>query len=228
MSLSGDMTEVQDENLLAAAVVLRFYEELDGMTISFLIALFDFTRARFGILTNTAPIITEPLVESDDETYLRGCDIFLSAQANTAVQGRGLQNAAFWVGIRQKVRMAFVQQREIHFDLRCFQGSIYKTLAPTEDSSWANRIVLHCAEVLNYCYSSGGPNLIIFEKLLEFSQRWLAEKPNSFLPMYYRAPDFPENEVFPQVWHLDDCHGTSEKKRKRKIKGKEKLVHDAY
>lgn len=30
MSLSGDPTEVQDENLLAAAVILRFYEELDG------------------------------------------------------------------------------------------------------------------------------------------------------------------------------------------------------
>lgn len=30
MSLSGDTREVQDENLLAAAVILRFYEELDG------------------------------------------------------------------------------------------------------------------------------------------------------------------------------------------------------
>lgn len=30
MALSGDETEVQDENLLAAAVILRFYEEIDG------------------------------------------------------------------------------------------------------------------------------------------------------------------------------------------------------
>lgn len=30
MSLSGDATEVQDENLLPTAVILRFYEELDG------------------------------------------------------------------------------------------------------------------------------------------------------------------------------------------------------
>ena len=28
--LSGDSIEVQDENLLAAAVILRFYEEVDG------------------------------------------------------------------------------------------------------------------------------------------------------------------------------------------------------
>ena len=30
MALSGDPLEVQDENLLAASVILRFYEELDG------------------------------------------------------------------------------------------------------------------------------------------------------------------------------------------------------
>lgn len=30
MSLSGDEAEVQDEDLLAAAVILRFYEEIDG------------------------------------------------------------------------------------------------------------------------------------------------------------------------------------------------------
>lgn len=38
MALSGDTTEVQDENLLAAAVILRFYEEYDG--IAFFLALF--------------------------------------------------------------------------------------------------------------------------------------------------------------------------------------------
>lgn len=30
ISLSGDSTEVQDENLLAATVILRFYEEIDS------------------------------------------------------------------------------------------------------------------------------------------------------------------------------------------------------
>ena len=30
MRLSGDSIEVQDENLLAVAVILRFYEEVDG------------------------------------------------------------------------------------------------------------------------------------------------------------------------------------------------------
>lgn len=34
MSLSGDEAEVQDEDLLAAAVILRFYEEIDGGSLS--------------------------------------------------------------------------------------------------------------------------------------------------------------------------------------------------
>lgn len=47
MALSGDASEVQDENLLAAAVILRFYEELDGKTLPFLHVFFSL-RFLFG------------------------------------------------------------------------------------------------------------------------------------------------------------------------------------
>ncbi|KAJ5377960.1 uncharacterized protein N7496_005369 [Penicillium cataractarum] len=107
MSLSGDATEVQDENLLAAAVILRFYEELDAT-----------------------------LVGIDDETYLRGTQVFLEAQASMAVNGQGLQNAAFWVGFRQEFHRAFIKQRPFRFDLSCCRDSKYKTLENADDFTW--------------------------------------------------------------------------------------------
>ena len=39
VSLSGDQREVLDEDLLAAAVILRFYEEVDGKSDNHLIML---------------------------------------------------------------------------------------------------------------------------------------------------------------------------------------------
>ncbi|KAE8333572.1 hypothetical protein BDV39DRAFT_199291 [Aspergillus sergii] len=67
MNLSGNPAEVADENLLAAAVILRFYEEVDS-----------------------------PLIGVDDETYLRGVQVFLDAQGTAAVRDGGLRLAAFW------------------------------------------------------------------------------------------------------------------------------------
>ncbi|KAJ5713221.1 uncharacterized protein N7483_010402 [Penicillium malachiteum] len=143
MALLGDTNEVQDENLLAASVILRFYEELDV-----------------------------PLVGVDDETYLKGTLFFLAAQAKEAVKERGLRNAAFWVGIRQKVHTALITQLPIKLDFSCLTGSIYKTVESTDDSTWANRIVLHCAEILSFCYGDEDHSLHHYIELLEFSEDW--------------------------------------------------------
>ncbi|KAJ5629734.1 hypothetical protein N7528_003391 [Penicillium herquei] len=177
MALSGDTDEVQDENLLAASVILRFYEELDV-----------------------------PLVGADDETYLQGTVFFLAAQANEALKNRGLRNAAFWVGMRQKVHTAFITQSSIRLDFSCFDGSIYKTMESTDDSTWANRIVLLCAEVLSFCYGENGHSLNHYIELLEFSEDWYRYKPPSFSPIYHQAPDSSKQEVFPQIWFMGDCH----------------------
>ncbi|KAJ5107134.1 hypothetical protein N7456_003809, partial [Penicillium angulare] len=177
MALSGDASEVKDENLLAASVILRFYEELDA-----------------------------PLIGADDETYLNGTLFFLAAQSEPAVCSRGLQNAAFWVGIRQKIHAAFIQQRSIQFDFHCFDGSNYKTIESADDSTWANRIVLHCAEILAYCYGNESRGIESYKRLIKFSEDWYAYKPSSFNPIYYQAPNIVKKEIFPQIWFLGDCH----------------------
>ncbi|KAH8432772.1 uncharacterized protein LDX57_010399 [Aspergillus melleus] len=175
MSLSGDSTEVQDENLLAAAVILRFYEEYDA-----------------------------PLVGIDDETYLRGTQVFLDAQSISAMQAGSLRHAAFWVAFRQEFHRAFIKQRAFRFNSHCCASSPYRSLDPADDNTWTNRMVLHCTDVLTYCYA-GGSDLSRYDELWAYTLRWQSLVPSTFNPLYSRDPDSSANEVFPEVWYLDDC-----------------------
>lgn len=86
-----------------------------------------------------------PLVGVEDETYLRGTQVFLEAETHTVVRGQGLQNAAFWFGFRQEFHRAFIKQRAFRFDLSCWRYLKYKTLEAADDFTWANRVILHCA-----------------------------------------------------------------------------------
>ncbi|KAE8144964.1 hypothetical protein BDV25DRAFT_170903 [Aspergillus avenaceus] len=179
-SLSGDPSNVQDENLLAAAVILRFYEEVDS-----------------------------PLVGVDDETYLRGVQVFLHAQSATAMRDGGLRLAAFWVGIRQEFHTSFIRQRAFQFDLSCCDNTIYRFLTRSDDPTWANRAILHCADVLTYCFGNKKQPIEIYQQLWEFSQNWQLLVPSSFHPIYCREADQSKNQVFPEVWYLNDCSVTA-------------------
>ncbi|PLB54079.1 hypothetical protein P170DRAFT_344579 [Aspergillus steynii IBT 23096] len=175
MSLSGDTTEVQDENLLAAAVILRFYEEYDA-----------------------------PLVGIDDETYLRGTQVFLDAQSTAAMQSGGLRRAAFWVAFRQEWHRAFIKQRGFRFNSHCCASSAYRSLEPVDDNTWTNRMVLHCTDVVDYCYGEDS-SLARYDELWDYILRWQSLVPSTFNPLYSREPDPGGTEVFPEIWYLDDC-----------------------
>ncbi|KAB8223602.1 hypothetical protein BDV33DRAFT_188710 [Aspergillus novoparasiticus] len=146
---------VADENLLAAAVIMRFYEEVDS-----------------------------PLIGVDDETYLRGVQVFLNAQGTAAVRGGGLRLAAFWVGIRQGFHTSFIKQRIFQFDLSCCDHSTYRLLDQAEDPTLANR-------------SMNNSGIII--------KGWNRMAPPTFNPIYLRQPDRSRAEVLPELWFLDDC-----------------------
>jgi hypothetical protein len=43
-------------------------------------------------------------------------------------------------------------------------------------------------------------------ELKEASERWSAEKPSSFRPIYWREAEMGRGDAFPEIWHSHACH----------------------
>ncbi|KAH8690308.1 hypothetical protein BGW36DRAFT_390575 [Talaromyces proteolyticus] len=213
VSLSDDPLETKDEDLLAAAVILRFYEEVDV-----------------------------PFTGDDIENALSGIQVFLDAEAISTAAGSSLRRAAYWVALRQETITAFSKQRPFRLPLEPCET--YRSFEPADDYVWANRLVLHCADVLQYCfgteqetannrdrakYTTITPGIVLpvtspenfagadmtpahrlarYEELVTFDNLWTELGPSSFNAIHSREPDRSRGEVFPEYWCLNDCHVT--------------------
>ncbi|KAF5857409.1 hypothetical protein ETB97_005793 [Aspergillus alliaceus] len=81
ISLSGDQLEARIQDLLAAAIILRSYSEVDA-----------------------------PSIAEDIESAVRRIQIFLDSQAMSAASDYGLRLAAFWMALRREALTAFSKQ----------------------------------------------------------------------------------------------------------------------
>ncbi|KAM0561067.1 hypothetical protein ACHAPJ_003568 [Fusarium lateritium] len=164
---------VMDENLLTAIVILRYMEELD------------------------VPLTS---AEVSSESHLVGTRVFVAAQEKV-LDFTGLRRAAFWVALRQEIHMAFMQARPVDPN---FALENISRLVQNDDTccTFANLTILQCAACLRYCYGSEDQSFATWERLQEAQERWWAERPWHFHPMYINA-DGPGN--FPQALYLNDA-----------------------
>ncbi|CEI60075.1 unnamed protein product [Fusarium venenatum] len=136
-TISSDPSALNDDDLLAATILLRTLEELDV-----------------------------PLIGTDHEGHLLGIQLFMNTCKSTTPSS--LRLASFWIGMRQEVTMSFASQRPVK--IRLDHEFMDRSLSPADDDTWANRIVLHSADVINYCFGNTGPNRLRYQELVDYNQ----------------------------------------------------------
>lgn len=113
----------------------------------------------------------------DSESALRGIQVFLDTQAMSAAADSGLRNAAYWVALRQEILTAFSKQRPFRLPLGPCKS--YRSFEPADDYVWADRLVIHCADVLQYCF--GSEDEMMSRDQTRFSQFASASTPDDML-----------------------------------------------
>jgi hypothetical protein len=130
------------------------------------------------------------------------------------ILSEGLRTSACLTALRQEIWSVLLYCRP--FRLPLAEDMDYVTLAPTDDFTWANRLILWCADVLRFCFgtSTGTPSSHekhspAFQKwktLKDFDDHWTANPLACFRPLYFR-PARPEiGEHFPIIWQPNNAH----------------------
>lgn len=145
-----------------------------------------------------------PLLGTDHEGHLLGIQVFMNAQDSTAV-ATGMRKAAFWIGLRQEVTMAFASQRSIKISLS--HNFIDQSFTEASDDVWANRIIVHCANVIEFCFGDGDQKASEYQALKEYDDGWLHSRPSSFLPLAFGPADPSSGNKFPQIVYMNHAVG---------------------
>lgn len=168
-----DTTAILEENLLASTIILRHLEEIE------------------------VPVSGQS--PSGQQSHLLGLHALIAAQEHATMSG-GLRQAAFWVGLRQEIYVAFVNQRSIVPALT--HCNIDRSFDVAADHVWACRMVVLCADVIRYCFGESDQPLATYTFLADSVAQWHSFKPVSFTPVYHHEAD--ADNVFPEMWFVDD------------------------
>ncbi|KAJ4986772.1 hypothetical protein SVAN01_07699 [Stagonosporopsis vannaccii] len=129
------------------------------------------------------------------------------------IPAEGLRTSACLVALRQEIWSVVMYRRSLRLPLA--EGMDYSCLGSTDDFTWANRVILWCADVLRFCFGSSVHQAETqrdtdahqtWTALKVFDDQWLADTPSYFRPLY-TCPARPESsECFPTIWQSSHAH----------------------
>ncbi|KAK3686168.1 hypothetical protein B0T22DRAFT_500824 [Podospora appendiculata] len=144
--------------------------------------------------------------------YLFGIKLNVERAERYMVPG-SLSAASFWIGLRQEIYSAVMNHCQV--GLKLVQSLVDQSLGIADDDTWANRAIVHCAQVLNFCFGDHG-SISRWDQLNTWSNEWLASVPASWTPKYVKEfgrgkeKDQKETEDggerFSEIWYNKGCH----------------------
>lgn len=184
--LSGPV-DALDENILAAIVLLRSYEEFSGMK----------QLRSLQIFTNVS------VSDSDTGTHLHGSSGVLDSMSSFASKG-GLGEAASWIVLREDIYFSMTRSQPLYLHLDNYKNS--SSFDTTDAESIANRAVLLFAKVLMYAFHPGQHlSIDSWNRLDEEVESWYESRPWHSTPLWVDAPR-PGVSAFPAIWLTRPAH----------------------
>ncbi|KAK4130371.1 hypothetical protein BT67DRAFT_391309 [Trichocladium antarcticum] len=139
--------------------------------------------------------------DADDSGHLMGMYGFVNSRS---LEPESIRAASFWVGLRQEIYIAVRKGQQVGMNL-AYQ-LVDRSLGTTDDYTWANRAVVHCADVLNFCFGSDRGQLRRWNELDGWNQDWTNGRPDSFDPIFRQDQG---SAPFPEIWYHRSCQGRS-------------------
>ena len=126
---------------------------------------------------------------------------------------KSFRHATFRIALRQELTAAYLTQRPVRYPLGAWALLDDLPTSSVEDSIWCDRHLLHCARVLDFCYSSHNQHALNvvrqWEELKTYERQWEADTPTRFLPLLEEQPEKGQGRIFYRVWFLSDLHLTA-------------------
>lgn len=195
---------VQDEDLLAATVILRYYEEFDsalgGDRAESVMRPF-----QLFVTAQAYPTFLSQLQYGALDFSVPGTYASMRQEVESHLQS--YQHASFRIALRQECARAFMKQQPIGLDLQAW--SVLESFDEAEDFVWADRHLYHLARVLQFCFDNetrGQQHTRRWEELSQWNKLWEENKPFSFAAIHYKEPDRTSGEVLPEIWFLSEIH----------------------
>lgn len=203
---SHDPSAANDENLLAALVMLRYHEEMDTY----------YTGEDKERLLHSTRFLLNAQSESSIETMCGDTYKTSSVPSTkispdiTGVYFKSFRHNIFRIALRQELTAAYLTQRPVQYPLTLWYLLDDIEASCEDDFIWADRHLLHCARVLDFCYRSRiadeSSDVKIWQELNNYDTQWEKNMPASFLPLLEEQPDGEQGQILYRTWYMSLTH----------------------
>lgn len=118
------------------------------------------------------------------------------------------QKAMFWTILKQEIEISLRSQSriKISLDFKFLDRSVNQS----DDVTWANRIILLLAEVINFCFTTSCSDTVCrHRELKRHTSEWYEAKPVSFEPFFRSASPARDeiDNVLPHLYYSSNAAG---------------------
>jgi hypothetical protein len=174
--LLNDPDSALSDELLAAIVILRSYEEFSESDEG--THLFGSARLLDHLSNPASPSSLHTLSE--------------------------LTKAARWIILRQWIYFGLTRSEPMKMRLNSYISAAEHE--PVSDATWCNHAVLVFARVLECSFKAQGMTATDWRELEESNEQWYQNKPSTFLPIWEELPGDSSDLTFPLAWCREDIH----------------------